>query len=45
MIIQLDSLLNLMCKDSDVVDGEGVELAYDLKVLDESESLMFHFDK
>ena len=31
-----------MYKHSDVMEGEGFELPYDLRALDESESLMIH---
>ena len=33
MIIQQDSLLNLLFKNSDVMDGEGFAPSYDLIVL------------
>ena len=45
LIIQLDSLLNLVCKNSYVMEGEGFEFSYDLIVLDESESLMSYVDE
>jgi hypothetical protein len=44
LIVQLDSLMNLLYRNDDVMDGEAFELDYDLIVLDESESLMNHFD-
>jgi hypothetical protein len=45
LIIQIDSLMNLLYKNNDVMNGEGYELSYDLIVPDESESLLCHFDE
>ena len=45
LIIQIDSLLNLVYKCTDVISGEAFHLDYDLIVLDESESLLCHFDE
>ena len=45
LIVQLDSLLNVVLKNDSVVSGSGFELSYGLIVLDESESLLCHFDE
>lgn len=45
LIIQIDSLLNLVYRSTDVISGEAFKLDYDLIVLDESESLLCHFDE
>ena len=45
LIAQIDSLLNLVLKNCDVADNEAFELHYDMIVLDESESLLCHFDE
>ena len=45
LIIQIDSLLNLVYRSTDVISGEAFKLEYDLIVLDESESLLCHFDE
>jgi hypothetical protein len=37
--------LNVLLKNDSVVSGSGFELSYDLIVLDESESLLCHFDE
>ena len=38
--MQIDSLMNLVLKNCDVMDGEAFELHYDMIVLDESEKLV-----
>ena len=45
MIVQIDSLLNLVLRNGDVLAGEAFELPYDMLVLDESESLLCHVDE
>ena len=45
LIIQLDSLLNLVYQNNNVMDGEGFGLSYDLIVLEENRSLMNHVDE
>lgn len=45
LIVQIDSLLNLIYRSTDVLSGDGFHLDYDLIVLDESESLLCHFDE
>ena len=45
LIVQVDSLLNLVYRNDDVVSGEAFGLSYDMIVLDESESLLCHFDE
>ena len=45
LIVQVDSLLNLVYRNDDVVSGEAFDLSYDMIVLDESESLLCHFDE
>ena len=40
LIIQLDNMLNQLCKNNNVMDGERFGLSYDLIVLDDRESLM-----
>ena len=43
--MQVDSLLNIILRNGDVMSGEAFELSYDVIVLDESESLLNHFDE
>ena len=45
LIIQIDSLLNLLYRNTDVTEGGSFDLNYDVIVLDESESLLCHFDE
>jgi hypothetical protein len=45
LIVQIDSLLNIVLKNEEVVSGAAFELDYDMIVLDESESLLCHFDE
>ncbi len=45
LIIQIDSLMNLVLQNSKVMNGDAFELHYDMIVLDESESLLSHFDE
>jgi hypothetical protein len=45
LIVQIDSLMNLVLKNSDVICGEAFELSYDIIVVDESESLLNHCDE
>jgi len=45
MIVQIDSLMNLVYRNGDVVSGEALELSYDITVVDESESLLNHCDE
>ncbi|MFM7987965.1 MAG: hypothetical protein ACKPKO_52495 [Candidatus Fonsibacter sp.] len=44
LIVQLDSLMNIFTRRDDVLNGEGFQLQYDTIILDESESLLAHFD-
>ena len=34
MIVQTDSLMNLVCRNGDVISGEAFELSYDIIVVD-----------
>ena len=45
LIVQVDSLLNLIYRNEEVVSGEAFQMDYDMIVLDESESLLCHFDE
>ena len=45
LIVQLDSLMNIFTRSDDVLNGEGFQLRYDMIILDESESLLAHFDE
>ena len=45
LIVQLDSLMNIFTRNDDVLSGEGFNLKYDMIILDESESLLAHFDE
>ena len=45
LIIQLHSLMNIFTRSDDVLNGEGFNLRYDMIILDESESLIAHFDE
>ena len=45
LIVQLDSLMNIFTRSDDVLSGEGFNLKYDVIILDESESLLAHFDE
>ena len=45
LIVQLDSLMNVLLKSNAVANEERFDLQYDLIVLDESESLLAHFDE
>ncbi len=45
LILQVDSLLNVIVKNSDVMNGEALDLSYDLIAQDEPESLLSHFDE
>jgi hypothetical protein len=45
LIVQLDSLLKVITHNSDVMCGDPFDLNYDMIVLDESESLLNHFDE
>jgi hypothetical protein len=45
LIVQLDSLLNVLMKSDAVANDERFDLQYDFIVLDESESLLAHFDE
>ena len=42
MIVQIDSLMNLVYRNGDVISGEAFELSYDIIVVDEYESLLNH---
>ena len=44
LIVQLDSLWNVMLKNDRFIASESFDFRYDLIVLDESESLLNHFD-
>jgi superfamily II DNA or RNA helicase len=44
LIVQIDSLLNLIYRNAGVMSGEAFAMDYDMIVLDESESLLCHFD-
>ncbi|MFM7990592.1 MAG: hypothetical protein ACKPKO_65855, partial [Candidatus Fonsibacter sp.] len=44
-IVQLDSLMNIFTRSDDVLNGDGFNLRYDMIILDESESLLAHFDE
>ena len=44
LIVQLDSLLNLVLRNERVMQGETFDMNYDMIILDESESLLSHFD-
>ena len=37
--------MNVLERNDDVLDGEGFQLKYDMIILDESESLLAHFDE
>ena len=45
LIVQIDSLMNLGLKSSDVICGEAFELSYDIIVIDDSERLLNHCDE
>ena len=45
LIVQLDSLMHIFTRSDDVLSGEGFYLKYDMIILDESESLLAHFDE
>ena len=45
LIVQLDSLMNIFERSDDVLGGSGFDLRYDMITLDESESLLAHFDE
>ena len=45
LIVQLDSLMKVITHNSDVMCGDDFDLNYDMIVLDESESLLNHFDE
>ena len=45
LITQIDSLLNLVLRNSDVMNGDDFDVHYDMIVLDEPESLLSHFDE
>ncbi|MFM7987721.1 MAG: hypothetical protein ACKPKO_51260, partial [Candidatus Fonsibacter sp.] len=45
LIVQLDSLTHICERSDDVLSGEGFQLRYDMIILDESESLLAHFDE
>ena len=45
LIVQLDSLMNIFMRSDDVLNGESFNLKYDMIILDESESLLAHFDE
>ncbi|MFM7982917.1 MAG: hypothetical protein ACKPKO_26695, partial [Candidatus Fonsibacter sp.] len=45
LIVQLDSLMNIFTRSDDVLNSEGFNLRYDMIILDESESLLAHFDE
>ena len=37
--------MNIFTRSDDVLSGEGFQLRYDMIILDESESLLAHFDE
>ena len=45
MIVQFDSLMNILERNDDVLNGEGFHLKYDMIFLDEPESLLAHLDE
>ncbi|MFM7986917.1 MAG: hypothetical protein ACKPKO_47145, partial [Candidatus Fonsibacter sp.] len=45
LIAQLDSLMHIFERSDDALSGEGFQLRYDMIILDESESLLAHFDE
>jgi hypothetical protein len=45
LIVQLDSLLNVLFKNDKFVCEEKFNLQYDMNILDESERLLSHFDE
>ena len=45
LIVQLDSLMKILTCNQTVMNGKGFRLDYDCIVLDESESLLSHFDE
>jgi type I site-specific restriction endonuclease len=45
LIVQLDSLMNVVLKNTKYKEDERFDPKYDLIVLDESESLLNHFDE
>ena len=45
LIVQLDSLLNIIVRNDSIQYGSEFDLCYDMIVLDESESLLNHFDE
>ncbi|MFM7988329.1 MAG: hypothetical protein ACKPKO_54360, partial [Candidatus Fonsibacter sp.] len=45
LIVQLDSLMHIFERSDDVLSSEGFQLRYGMIILDESESLLAHFDE
>ena len=44
LIIQIDSLMDILLIDGPFMNGDEFDLRYTMSVLDESEGLMNHFD-
>ena len=45
LVVQLDSLLNIIIRNDTFRNSNEFDLAFDMIVLDESESLLNHFDE
>ena len=45
LIIQIDSLMNILLHDGSHMNGDEFNLTYDMIVLDEGDSLMNHFNE
>jgi hypothetical protein len=45
LIVQVDSLLNVLQKNDKFISSGSFSLKYDMIILDESESLLAHFDE
>ena len=45
LIIQIDSLMDILLNDGPILKGDEFDLRYDMIYLDESEGLMNHFDE
>ena len=45
LIVQLDSLMQMFERSDNGLSGPSFQLKYDMIILDESESLLSHFDE
>ena len=45
LILQIDSLMDILLNDGPILQGDEFDLRYDMIYLDESEGLMNHFDE